>query len=234
MKRLMIADSSTVMVSALEAELGQQFEIITCADGETAVALLENFQPEILILNLMLPRKDGFTVLQLSSFQPPIILALTAYLSPYVEHCIAQLGIDFTMLSPTVNALCMRLRDLIKGYDPPIAGTDPQEITAHHLQQLGLSMGRSGYRQLCVAVPLYAEDPNQLITKELYPRVAKLCGVKNGTRVEHTIRSAIQAAWKRMDRAIWRKYFPPGPDGMIRCPSNREFISRMAELLDTH
>ena len=86
MKRLMIADSSTAMISALESALGQQYEIQSCTDGETAKCLLEQFQPDILILNLMLPRKDGLTLLQETAFRPAIILALTAYLSPYVQH----------------------------------------------------------------------------------------------------------------------------------------------------
>lgn len=234
MRRLMIADSSVVMVSALEAALGQQFEIVTCSDGEDAGRILEQFQPDILILNLMLPHKDGLMVLQETKYRPKIILALTPYLSPYVQSSVQRLGIDFTMLSPSINALCTRLQDLIAGYRQPPKGKDPQEVTAHHLHVLGFTTRRSGYRQLCAAIPLYARDPDQLITKELYPEIAKLCDAKSGQRVEHAIRGAIKDAWHRMDRVVWYKYFPPGPDGEIPCPTNREFISRLAALLDTH
>ena len=62
---------------------------------------------------------------------------------------------------------------------------------------------------------------------------AKLCGSKDGRAVEHSVRNAICAAWEHRDMAIWRKYFRPGPKGKLTCPSNKEFICRLAEMLST-
>lgn len=231
-QKLMIAECSEVYIRALEAELAGQYQIQSCCDGDTALALLQEFQPDILILHLSLPNMDGITLLQRSPFRPAIILAITNYLSRYVAYSIGEMGIDYTMISPSIPSICMRLKDLVEHYSRQPAGTDPQSILSHHLHMLGIPAHRDGYRQLLAAIPLYAKDPQQFMTKELYPKVARICGSRDGRSVEHSMRKVVHAAWEHRDNAVWRKYFLPGPRGSIPCPSNKEFICRMAEFLD--
>lgn len=231
MQKLLIADGSDIYTSALAAALDGQFQICVCNDGQSALELLQQEQPDILILNLLLPHKDGLTVLQQSSFHPPVILAITMHMSAYVEQSITALGIDYTMIAPSVEAVVLRLQDLMKRYTSPTDGTDLGSITIHHLHLLNFPTHLDGYRQLCLALPMFAQNPQQLMTKELYPTVARLCGCRDGRSVEHSIRKAIQAAWHQRDNAIWRKYFTFGPRGVIPCPTNKEFICRLAEIL---
>lgn len=233
MQKLMIADCSESFISALETALADQFHIRSCCDGESARELLERFQPDILVLNLSLPYTDGVTLLQQASFQPPIILAITSYLSNYVQYSLGELGVDYTMICPSISALCLRLKDLASRYTHPPELSDPHSIVAHHLHLLNIPSHRDGYRQLLEAIPLFAADPQQFMTKELYPEVAKRCNCRDGRAVEHSIRKVIHAAWLHRDNAVWRKYFLPGPRGSIPCPSNKAFICRLAELIDT-
>lgn len=232
-KKLLIAESSSVFASALYKALEKDYRIQVCADGRRALELLADFRPDILIINLMLPDTDGLTVLQQTAFHPGIILAVTPYMCSYVGRSIVELGVDFTMIAPSVKALTFRLEDLIRTYSDTPDRRDLAAMTMHHLRLLNFSTHLDGYRQLCVALPLYAKDSQQLMTKELYPTVAKLCGSKDGRTVEHSIRNAICAAWEHRDMAIWRKYFRPGPSGKLSCPSNKEFICRLAEMLIT-
>lgn len=39
-------------------------EVLTCADGEEAIALLAHESFEVILLDLVMPRKDGFAVLE--------------------------------------------------------------------------------------------------------------------------------------------------------------------------
>ena len=231
MQKLLIADSSESFTNKLAGELQAQFQVFTCSDGEKALELLSAYQPDILILNLMLPYVDGLTVLQESTFRPSMILAITMHMSAYVEQAVHMLDIDYTMVAPSPESVALRLRDLLKRYDTVSDSGDTHGWTVHHLHLLNVPTHLDGYRQLCVALPLYAKDPQQLMTKELYPAVAQLCGSKDGRTVEHSIRNAICAAWEHRDMAIWRKYFRPGPSGKLSCPSNKEFICRLAEML---
>lgn len=233
MQKLLIADSSDIFTSALDAALREHFQVITCADGNSALELLQSLRPDILILNLMLPYKDGLMVLQQANYHPPVIMAITTHMGAYVEHAIMTLGIDYTMISPSVEAVVLRLRDLLRQYDTPPDSMDVEGWTIHHLHLLNIPTHLDGYRQLCLALPMYARNPQQLMTKELYPAVARLCGCKDGRSVEHSIRKAIQAAWKHRDNAIWRKYFAFGPQRTIPCPTNKEFLCSLAEILNS-
>ena len=71
------------------------------------------------------------------------------------------------------------------------------------------------------------ENPNQSITKELYPNVAKICGGTSG-RVEKAIRNVIHDAWLRRDERNWAILFPPDRQGRVSVPTNSEFITRIA------
>ena len=232
MQKLLIADSSSVFTAALEDALQEQFHILTCADGHMLTQLLPEYRPDVLILNLLLPYTDGLTALQASSYQPPLILAIALHMSAYVEHSVTGLGVDYTMIAPSVESVVLRLRDLQKRYALPQDTTDIHAKTLHHLHLLNIPTHLDGYRQLSLALPLFAANPQQLLTKELYPAVARLCSCKDGRSVEHSIRKAIHAAWLHRDNAIWRKYFLIGPGGTATCPTNKEFICRLAEFLN--
>lgn len=233
MQKLMIIDGSERFVAALEDALSDDFHISSCCDGETALELIQRICPDILVLNLSLPHKDGLTILQQSQFHPSVILAITGYISGYIAQRLGELGVDYIMLTPSLTALCLRIRDLAQHYPEQTDLTDPHSITAQHLHLLNIPARRDGYRYLLTAIPLFAKKPQQFMTKELYPQVAKLCGCQDGRAVEHSIRQAIHAAWEHRDNVVWRKYFVPGPKGSIPCPSNKAFICRLAELLDT-
>lgn len=232
MQKLLIADSSDIFISALAAALEGQFQIQVCSDGQSALELLQQEQPDILILNLMLPHKDGLTVLQQTAFHPSVILAITMHMSVYVEQAVTSLGIDYTMIAPSVESVVLRLRDLLGQYTAPTAHADPSASAVHHLHLLNVPTHLDGYRQLCLALPMFAQNPQQLLTKELYPAVARLCGCPDGRAVEHSIRKAIHAAWRQKDNAIWRKYFTLHPGKKNACPTNKEFLCRLVEILN--
>ena len=236
MQKLLIADSSHIYADALTAALREQFEIRTCTDGQQLLALLPEYRPDILIVNLLLPHIDGITVLRTSSYHPPVVLAIAMYLSAFIQRSIAELGIDYTLIAPSVKTVISQLYTLLDSYAQPPASADLQTQITHHLRLLNIPGHVDGYRYLCFALPMLLENPQQFITKELYPAIAKNCDCRDGRNVEHSIRTAIRSAWLHRDNAIWRKYFTLGPQGSIPCPSNKEFLFRLAELLneETH
>jgi len=101
-----------------------------------------------------------------------------------------------------------------------------EEHARQLLQKLSFPVYKSGYRRLCMALPFFAEDPEQSLVKELYPRIARETGCSIGS-IEASIRRAIQTAWERGDRAVWQTYFP----GITKAPTNQVFIATMAEYI---
>lgn len=221
MLKLLIADMSEEFTGAVEKILHNEFEMKICQDGETALELLHDFKPDVLIIHLLLPFKDGLTVLQESTHKPRVVLAMTHYLPPYAEKRAVDLGVQYLLFSPTVETLRVRLMDLI-------AETQPREDTrvAVHLHTLGFRTNLDGYRQLCEAIPLYAQNPGMLLSKELYPAIGEIFSLPDCRTVEHSVRKAITDAWSRRNPIIWEKYFP----GAVKAPTNKVFISKLSEM----
>lgn len=231
MLKLLIADSAEPYAAALADVFSSEFETRICTDGESALTELLEFRPEVLILNLQLPYKDGLTVLQEAAYLPRHILATTSFLSPYVERCASSFGVAYTMITPSVATVRVRIMDMVHREDTFDQPMDLLAAVTTHLHILNFMTHMDGYHQLCKAIPLYYNDPNQRLTKELYPAVAEACSCTDGRSVEHSIRKAIEAAWKVRNLPIWSKYFPLNDSGDITCPTNKEFISRLVQML---
>ena len=235
MTKVLIAMSSDDLCHVLKDLLAYKFSVTCCQDGKTALRLLEELRPEILILDLSLPERDGITLLEdARDFRPPIILATIDVDSKYVRDAAEDVGIGYIIKLPgDINAMITRLLDMVNRHNKTKIRQKTVETQSRQiLLELDFATNLDGYRYLQVAIPLFAEDPTQRICKELYPAVANLLGVGGKNNIERSIRSAIEEAWSRRDAAVWDNYFPPGVITRAKGPSNKLFISRMAEELN--
>ena len=91
------------------------------------------------------------------------------------------------------------------------------------LRQLSTPVYLSGYRCLCVAIPIFAQDISQSMCNELYPAVAKKLGYMDWRAVEFAIRRTIRSTWKHRDPKNWEAYFP----GSTTVPTNKQFIATL-------
>lgn len=229
--RLMIAHASEYFCKAISDQLQEDFEIKTCQDGHAALQLLTAFRPDAMIIDLMLPCKDGLTVLREAEYSPNIILGLTTYSTDYIAKAATKAGIGYLLTAPTVRTIVSRLEDMVSCLS---SQPTPQElrIVTSHMQRLGLCAKLDGYKQLRVGIPMFRRDTRQMLLNELYPAIANQYDWHDPRKVEHSMRRAIRTAWERRDNRIWAEYFPVNDNGDIPCPSNKEFISRLAELLE--
>lgn len=228
MLKLLIADSSEPFTDALTEIFSSSFHIRCCADGDTALEMLLEYRPDLLIMNLQLPYKDGLTVLQEAAFLPEHILVVSNYVGAYAHKSMLALGVTYVMISPSIDSVRVRVMDMLCQKKEPKQIADLRAAVATHLHILNFLTHMDGYQQLCEAIPLFYKDPHQRLTKELYPAVAEVCGSKDGRSVEHSIRKAIDAAWHIRNHTVWSKYFPLDNQ---QCPTNKEFISRIVQML---
>ena len=64
-KKILVVDDDPDMRNAITIILeSQDYEIITAQDGVEALASLRAEQPDLMILDLLMPNMDGFTVLK--------------------------------------------------------------------------------------------------------------------------------------------------------------------------
>lgn len=64
-KRILIADDEPNIVVSLEFLMQQTgYEVRTAPDGEQALRLISEFRPDLILLDIMLPLRNGFEVCQ--------------------------------------------------------------------------------------------------------------------------------------------------------------------------
>lgn len=227
MLRLLIADSDDTFLQAASQAFSADFEVMTCQDGETAMELLSTFCPQALIINLYLPYKDGLTVLQQAATLPPVTIATTSMLLPYVEKVCFDLKIGYLMVSPCLNALRVQTILMTNQWQNSQSPADLRSQVVFHLHNLNFQTHRTGYRQLCDAIPLYFRDRDVCLDTVLYAQIAEIHNKSGNKAVERAMRAVIEYAWAHRDKLVWNKYFPH----QTTCPSNKIFFDAIADHL---
>lgn len=232
--KLLIADSSEEFCHALVKALQGAYHIRCAYEGSKAFELVCSFLPDVLVVDLMLPGLDGISLLEKAAQRNirPMTLSTTRYTSDYVLEAAARLNVCYVMIKPCdIQATIKHITNISHFYKTPKPSSpDPRSMISNILLHLGISTKLRGYGYIRESVLLMAKDPNQSITKELYPAVAAICG-GTAVQIERSIRSAIHAAWAHRGMHNWQIYFVPDETGTIPRPTNASFISHLADLL---
>lgn len=62
-KRILIVDDETYILNILDFSLGGEgFEVITASNGEEALTTAVDLHPDLIVLDVMMPKIDGFEV----------------------------------------------------------------------------------------------------------------------------------------------------------------------------
>ena len=63
--RILVVDDILPNIKLLEAKLSAEyFDVLTASDGESAVQIVKAEMPDLILLDLSMPRKNGFEVLE--------------------------------------------------------------------------------------------------------------------------------------------------------------------------
>lgn len=241
---VLIADSSEEFCSALSAALQQseRFQVVgTAGDGEQALRLATERKPDVLVLDLMLSKRDGISVLKALSAMDtrPVTLATSGFVTDYVASAAANLGARYLMLKPCdISALVERLEEIRGGENQRQAvvrrsdKTSIESMVTNIIHEIGVPAHIKGYQYLREAIIIAVGDMDVInaITKVLYPQVAKAFGT-TPSRVERAIRHAIEVAWDRGDLDTLQKYFGFTVSNSKGKPTNSEFIAMIADRL---
>ncbi len=118
--RILIADDNPQGVELLEAyldELGA--EVRTAGDGEATLKLVNEWKPDVLLLDIMMPRMSGFEVCKRLRSNPATrnlgVLMVTALDQPVDIERAVEAGTDDFLTKPiNKNELLRRVKALLK------------------------------------------------------------------------------------------------------------------------
>ena len=240
---VLIADSTEEFSAGLAAALKSAggFQIVgTASDGEQAIRMVGEMRPDVLVLDLMLAKQDGLSVLKAISGmeRKPVTLATSRFVTDYVATAAANLGVRYLMMKPCdMRALVERLEELRVGETPRQPAIRPsgsciQALVTSVIHDIGVPAHIKGYQYLREAIIIAVGDMDVInaITKVLYPQVAKTFQT-TPSRVERAIRHAIEVAWDRGDLDTLQRFFGYTVSNTKGKPTNSEFIALIADKL---
>lgn len=234
-KKLLIADAGEEFRMALQEYLQDSYFIRLCREGNETLQALESFKPDVMILDVMLPGVDGVTLLQRAEERGlhTTVMATIRFQSDYVLDALERLDVGYVMAKPCeISAVAVRLEDMLAEKQEKIEEVSQPDLCTlvdNALRELSFQTATHGYPTVREAVLEAIRQPNQQVTKTLYPAVGKICGGSE-KQVEHAIRRMITRAWAYRDQAVWDRYFGIGAEGTVtECPKNKKFILTLAE-----
>lgn len=251
-----IADDNKEFCDILEDYFADKEDIdliFVSHDGIKAVENIKKLQPEILILDMVMPHLDGLGVLEAINNIELELYPRTIVLSAVGQEQITQkaisLGAEYYIVKPfNLDVLMKRINQLAGINDKDDNSmkyaraifTDKNEDEANSLEieitniihEIGVPAHIKGYHYLRDAIKMAVDDMDLLgaVTKELYPAIAK----KNNTtpsRVERAIRHAIEVAWNRGRLETIDSLFGYTIQNDKGKPTNSEFIAIIADKL---
>lgn len=109
-RRVLIVDDDADVLAVLKQAMQAEGALTQCCtDGNSAAHVCENDPPDLMLLDMMLPKRSGFLVLELVKGKPnpPVVIMVTANEGKRHQTYADTLGVDAYMHKP------LRLETLI-------------------------------------------------------------------------------------------------------------------------
>ena len=249
--KLIIADGSedfrALCRDAAKKEDGIELLDIA-ADGEALLRMIEERKPDVVLMDMILPKADGYAVLRSlnkrEGYRPAVII-LSAFASDRVIGDAAALGAYYFITKPCdFEDVFDRVRTVGQESEasqgvvslPAAQKARPEKridtLVTEIIHEIGIPAHIKGYQYIREAIIEVVADMDLInaVTKALYPQVAKKYGT-TPSRVEGAIRHATKVACDRWDIEVLQKYFGYTVSGIKGKPTNSEFIALIADKL---
>lgn len=219
-------------------------------NGEEMCQIIKDRQPDVVLLDLIMPKMDGLTVMEQVNQEHfvnkrPYFIVITAVGQERITEDAFNKGANYYVLKPFNNSMLLdrikSVRKMSKNSDKksdeiqndyPAKGESLENRVTNMLHEIGIPAHIKGYHYLRDAIIMAVNDMDVLnaITKILYPTVAKKYQTTS-SRVERAIRHAIEVAWSRGKLDTLDELFGYTVSTGKGKPTNSEFIALIADTI---
>lgn len=183
MKILAVDDQPIILKSISHKLKNSGFELLTANDGNEAIELYESEKPDLLILDLNMPNKNGFEVIEYvrktkNDNVPIIVMSGVDEESKIVDAF--NMGVDDYIQKPVgINEVVVRVKRLLKvpmHVTAPVKNADGEEETASRIHK----------NVVAVVIPCYNEESR--LKSDYFTKFAEtnhgyqLCFVNDGSK----------------------------------------------------
>lgn len=247
-----IADDNERMLRLLENLVSGDDELCvvgTAKDGEEAYNLIKDKEPDVVLLDMVMPKLDGIGVMDKvhndeSIQKSPSFLMISAVGQEQITEAAFSHGADYYIMKPfnhdmVINRIknvrnvrtipeTKKAKVIEKKKEKTIKNLETEVTTIIH--ELGVPAHIKGYQYLRDGIVMSVKDPDMLnsITKVLYPTIAKKHKT-TASRVERAIRHAIEVAWNRGKMDTIDEMFGYTISNYKGKPTNSEFIALITD-----
>ena len=118
-RRILLVDDDPDILESMELAISAEgAEVVTAADGNTAVSMFNAQSPDAVVLDMMLPKRSGFLVLEKirESENPPPVVMITANQGRRHMHYAKGLGVAADLVKPvSLTRLLDTVEEAISG-----------------------------------------------------------------------------------------------------------------------
>ena len=136
MDKILVADDDLNICELLRLYMEKEgFEVVMAHDGEEAVAKFESEKPSLILLDIMMPKLDGFsTCKEIKKYKSIPVIMLSARGEEYDKLFGFELGIDDYVVKPfSPKELMARIKAVIKRNSRPDSGI-PEKLKFEGLE----------------------------------------------------------------------------------------------------
>lgn len=253
-QKVAIADDNERMLRLLGEIIKSDpaLELIGSArDGEEAYNVIKTKEPDVVLLDIVMPKLDGLGVLDRVNNDTgikkrPAFIMISAIGQEKITEDAFDLGADYFIMKPFDNDMVLDRIKKVRGNEHN-RGAESRKVNAYEkaenlsvrnleadvteiIHEIGVPAHIKGYQYLRDAIIMSVEDMDMLnsITKVLYPTIAKKYQTTS-SRVERAIRHAIEVAWSRGRMDTIDEMFGYTIHNGKGKPTNSEFIALITD-----
>ena len=244
--RVLIAEDNALQRSLLSDGLdgNSGIQVVGVAsDGLETLEMIQQLRPQVLLLDMVLPRLDGYGLLEkLQQFpapERPAVIATTSlgrddFITRAMELNVAYYMVkplDLPFLIRQILACARRETPATPApIPPPEEPEDAERLITAMLMQIGVPAHLSGYKFIRAALLMVSERPELFssLTRVLYPQIALEFGT-TASCVERAIRHAISLTWDRGGGENYRRLLGRQASTVGDKPTNSEFLAQVGE-----
>ena len=253
-----IADDNERMLRLLGAiiESDEELNVVgTAKDGEEAYNVIKTKEPDVVLLDIVMPKLDGLGVLDRVNHDKtikkhPTFIMISAIGQEKITEDAFELGADYYIMKPfNRDVILDKIHRVCRGRIKAAGAvhTDVKKVQPYldketymeqnletdvtqMLHEIGIPAHIKGYQYLRDAIIMSVRDPEMLssVTKILYPTITKTHKT-TPSRVERAIRHAIEVAWGRGELDTLNSLFGYTVSGGKGKPTNSEFIALITD-----
>ena len=245
--KVAIADDNENMLKVLGQVIGQEQDLSvvgTATNGEDTFHIIKEKEPDVVLLDIIMPQIDGLTVMEKvhkdkEIRKTPAFIIISAIGRDSVTEDAFNMGASYYIMKPFDNDMLINRIRYIRNVhaENTKAGAAPalehtvvsdrnleSDIT-NIIHDIGIPAHIKGYQYLRDAIIMSVNDDEMLgaITKRLYPYQT------TSSRVERAIRHAIEVAWNRGNTETLNGLFGYTISNGKGKPTNSEFIALIAD-----